>query len=69
MHQLTWLGLALILVGLALVFAPLLARHFDVEGVPGWLLWVYRSDGFYFATSPVLLLLSLASLLLFLIRR
>jgi len=69
MHQLTWLGLALILIGLALVFAPLAAKYFDVERVPSWLLWVYHSGNVYFVTSPILLLFSLVSFILFLLRR
>jgi hypothetical protein len=69
MHQLTWLGLALILIGLALVLAPLAAKYFDISRVPAWLLYIYRSDGFYFVTSPVLLLLSLLFFALYLLRR
>lgn len=69
MHPLTWMGLALILAGMALVLIPILGRYIDVFGIPPWLLWVYRSDGFYFVTSPLLLLISFISILLYFLLR
>ena len=67
-HPLTWLGIALILIGLALVALPTLAKHVDLSRIPAWLIYVYRRDGFYFATSPLLLALSVLSILLYLLR-
>jgi hypothetical protein len=61
----TALGLLLIVSGLFLVLLPFLARHLpSLEKLPWIIFWVYRKDGFYFATSPLLIIVSLVSLLL-----
>jgi len=36
----------------------------SLEKVPWIILWVYRRDGFFFATSPLLIIISAVSLLL-----
>lgn len=58
------LGLALIAVGMALTLVPLLMRQgvsWDMlQQIHPLLLYVYRTDGFTFATSPVLVLSGLA---------
>jgi len=60
----TILGLLLIVSGLVLVLLPFLAKALpSIERVPWILIWVYRRDGFYFATSPLLIIVSLLSLL------
>ncbi|MEW6592434.1 MAG: hypothetical protein AB1305_01935 [Candidatus Hadarchaeota archaeon] len=69
MEQLTWLGIAFILIGAALVALPIIGRNFDFSRVPSWLIYIYRSDGFYFVTSPLLLALSLLSVVIFILRR
>lgn len=69
MHPLTWLGITLILVGVALVLLPILGKYIDLSQVPSWLIYVYRSDGFYFVTSPLLLALSAISLIVHLLTR
>ena len=54
----------MILVGVLLVVLPYISRVIPgVERVPWFILYVYRRDGFYFATSPLLVLLSLISIL------
>ena len=63
------IGIALILVGAALVLFPTVGRYIDLSKIPSWLIYVYHSDGFYFATSPLLLLLSLAVFIIFLLKR
>lgn len=69
-RPLSFLGVLLIALGVVLVALPLIARYLpSLEKVPPILLWVYRSDGFYFVTSPILIIISLASILLWLIRR
>lgn len=61
----TVMGLVLILCGLVLVALPLIARHLpNIERLPWIIVWVYRRDGFYFVTSPLLIILSVASILL-----
>ena len=68
MHALTWLGLALILIGVALVLLPMLGEHLARLRIPWWLVYVYRGDGFYFVTSPLLLAISAISLVLYFLR-
>gem|GEM_PF-1898504 len=61
-------GILLMLLG-ALVFnLPfLLARMPSLEGAPWLLVYVYRSGSFTFVTSPILIMISLASLLWYLL--
>jgi len=68
MHPLTWLGIALILLGVALVALPLIGRLIDLSAIPWWLVYIHRSDGFVFATSPILIFFSIVSLLVHLLR-
>ena len=61
----TTLGLLLIVCGLVLVALPFVIRFIpNIERVPWIILWVYRRDGFFFATSPLLIIISLVSLIL-----
>lgn len=60
----TMMGLILILSGLVLVLLPIVARHIpSLDRLPWVLVWVYRKDGFYFVTSPLLIILSLVSII------
>jgi hypothetical protein len=60
----TILGFILIVSGLLLVLLPILARYLpSLDQVPWLLIWVYRRDGFIFVTSPLLIILSLLSLI------
>lgn len=62
-REFTALGWGLIALGILFVAMPYVARVVpSVERLPWYILWVYRRDGFYFATSPLLILLSLLSL-------
>lgn len=60
----TALGIMFILLGVALVVLPLLARSLDMQStldrVPWIILYVYRQDGFVFITSPILIIISIA---------
>lgn len=69
MHQLTLLGIAFILIGVALVLLPILGKYIDLSQVPPWLIYIYRSDGFYFVTSPLLLVLSIVALIAYILMR
>ncbi|MBA7474917.1 hypothetical protein ES707_10279 [subsurface metagenome] len=61
----TALGLVLIACGLILVALPFVIRSMpSLEKVPWIILWVYRRDGFFFATSPLLIMISAVSLLI-----
>jgi hypothetical protein len=69
-REFTALGWVLIALGVLFVAMPYVARAVpSVERLPWYILWVYRSDGFYFATSPLLILLSLLSFALSYLRR
>ena len=69
-RPLTVLGLLLIVSGFILVALPLIARHLpSLERLPWILIWVYRRDGFYFITSPLLIIISIVSLLVHLLSR
>jgi hypothetical protein len=60
----TVMGLILILSGLVLVLLPIVARHIpSLDRMPWILIWVYRRDGFYFVTSPLLIIISLVSII------
>jgi hypothetical protein len=60
----TVMGLILILSGLVLVLLPIVARHIpSLDRMPWILIWVYRKDGFYFVTSPLLIIISLVSII------
>ena len=64
-RPITLLGLLLIFSGVILVALPFIARNLpSIEKLPWILVWVYRRDGFYFITSPLLIIISLISLLL-----
>jgi hypothetical protein len=64
-----WLGAALILMGVALVLIPIIGAHFDLSKIPSWLIYVYRSNGFCFVTSPILIVISILSILAYLLMR
>ncbi|GBC75742.1 hypothetical protein HRbin06_01064 [archaeon HR06] len=67
----TLLGIFFILLGIALLLLPLLTKVINLqnlEKIPPLLLYIYKSDGFYFITSPLLLIISLIFLFLYLIR-
>ncbi len=61
---LTISGVLLVVVGLVLVLLPFalgaLPKAEALEKLPPYLVYIYRKGNFYFATSPILILLSLA---------
>ncbi|MEM2237697.1 MAG: hypothetical protein QXR26_06025 [Candidatus Caldarchaeum sp.] len=61
----TLLGIVFILIGLAFIVIPLVARYFkDVERIHPLLLVGVRLDGLYVGTSPILIIALLAIYLL-----
>lgn len=69
-RPLTLLGLIFIVSGIILVALPFILRHLpSVERLPWILVFIYRKDGFYFATSPLLIMISIASLIIYLSSR
>ena len=69
---LTVSGILLIIIGLALVLLPIIANYLPsiekLEKLPPILIYVYRSENFYFITSPLLILISLILLILYIIK-
>lgn len=58
-------GIFFILLGLILFLIPLLIKInpvLDFEKIPWLILYVYNTDNFIFATSPILIILSLISI-------
>lgn len=68
-HPLTWLGAALILVGIAFVLLPIVGKYVDFSSIPSWLIYVHRSDGFYFVTSPLLIAISIVTIIFYILAR
>ncbi len=69
MHQLTWLDIAFVLIGVALLLLPILGKYIDLSQVPSWLIYIYHSNGFYFLTSPLLLVLSIGAFIAYILMR
>ncbi|MEN3058685.1 MAG: hypothetical protein ABC579_05340 [Candidatus Methanosuratincola petrocarbonis] len=46
----------------------MLERLPSLERIPWIILYVYRSDGFVFVTSPILIIISVLSFLLYVLR-
>ncbi len=65
------IGFLFIAIGIAFVLVPLLANDGVLSNakVPWIILYVYNKGGFYFATSPILIILSLVVLVVLLLRR
>jgi len=66
----TILGIILIILGVILVALPLISRYIpSLEKLPWIIVWVYRQNGFYFATSPILIIVSIISVIIHLVTR
>jgi len=69
-HSFAWLGAIMILLGVLFLAIPYLIRYApEIEKLPPILLYVYRKDGFYFATSPILIIVSIVWVFVSLLRR
>jgi len=70
LHSIQLLGVILIVLGVLILIVPLLLEKLpSLEKIPWIILYVYRTDGFIFATSPILIIVGIASLLLWLLSR
>jgi hypothetical protein len=59
---LTSLGILFVPIGIAFVLVPIAAKiipQADLERIPWFLLYIYRKDNFVFATSPLLIIVSI----------
>jgi len=69
-HSIQLLGIVLMVLGALIFIAPLLLEKLpELEKIPWIILYVYRGNKFIFATSPILIIVSLVSLLLWLLSR
>lgn len=57
------IGIFLVLLGLVFITIPLLDHFLSIEDIPWWLILVYKGDNVYFATSPILILITVLFLL------
>jgi hypothetical protein len=59
------IGWFLIIMGIIFVTIPYLTKVIpNIERLPWFIIYVYKKDGFFFATSPLLIFLSIVSILL-----
>lgn len=57
------IGILLVLLGIAFILIPLAGRSLSNVKIPWIILYTYNSGGFYFATSPILIIISLVGIL------
>jgi len=63
--EFTFLGFMLIIGGIILISLPIIIRNMpDLDRLPWILIWTYEKNGFYFATSPILIIMYVITLLL-----
>ena len=69
-HGVTLIGLILVILGFFLILLPVLSKFLPpIERIPSIIWWSYKKNNFYFATSPILILISIASLIFFIFSR
>ena len=69
-YSFTWLGLIMMVLGIIFFLIPYAIRYApEIQKLPPLLLYVYHRDNFYFATSPILIIISLIWFLLSLFSR
>jgi len=69
-HEVTLIGLILVILGFILILLPFLSKFLpSIERIPSIIWWSYKRDNFYFATSPILIIISTISLILFIFSR
>jgi len=61
----TLLGLVFIIAGILLIVLPLIAQLIpSLEKLPWIIVWVYKTNNFVFVTSPLLIIIGIASIIL-----
>ncbi|MEM1547041.1 MAG: hypothetical protein QXY40_02730 [Candidatus Methanomethylicia archaeon] len=64
-------GIIFIVIGITLIITPLIAKSIPsakLESIPWFILYIYRSDGFFFATSPILVVFAIIYLAITILR-
>ncbi|MDY6931979.1 MAG: hypothetical protein SVJ22_08720 [Halobacteriota archaeon] len=64
----TIFGVILMVVGAILFLVPVLSRFIPTSIHP-LIIYTYQGDGFYFVTSPILIIISLVSVAVYLLVR
>lgn len=64
-----WTGIMLVLLGIAFIMIPLLGRSLSNVKIPWLILYTYNKGGVFFATSPILIIISLVGFLVAFLRR
>lgn len=64
-------GVTFIAIGIILILISLVARFIPVvklENIPWFILYIYRGDGFFFATSPILIIIAIIYLAIIILK-
>lgn len=65
----TLIGIILIVAGILLVILPIIAQQIpNLEKIPWIIIWTYKTDNFLFATSPLLIIITVIFFILQIIR-
>jgi len=68
-HSSIILGVFFLTLGIAFLVIPLLSRAIPPDTrIPNLFVYIYHKDNFYFVTSPLMILISFLSLLIFILR-
>jgi len=65
----TVLGLILMFLGAIFLLLPLILKYLpEIEKLPSIILYIYRKGNFVFVTSPILIIISIISMIYYLIK-
>ncbi|MDG6905284.1 MAG: hypothetical protein JRN20_05800 [Nitrososphaerota archaeon] len=62
-------GILFVLLGIAFILIPLLGRSLSNVKIPWIILYTYNRGGVFFATSPILIIISVIGFLVAFLRR
>ena len=63
-----WIGLIITILGILLILVPHLIKYIpEIQEIHPLLLYVYRRGNFWFATSPILIIISILSVMIYII--
>jgi hypothetical protein len=59
------MGWLLVIMGILFIIFPYIIKLIpSIEKLPWFIVFIYKRDGFYFVTSPILIFLSIISILI-----
>lgn len=59
-------GITLVLIGIALILVPIILKlipTLNIERVPWFIIYIYRKENVFFATSPILIIIEIMYLI------